>query len=380
MDNILAPCARSFLQHVQEHLPDARDRRGRRHSLVFIIAATVIAVMQGSQSLSSIHRFMCNHLEWLRTITGVAVSKCVSRSQLPLVLKSIRWDRLEASVRQCFGSCGPHDWLALDGKALRGSPAGAQRQAVVLAVTHGSAREVARMPQQGEKSSEIVVVRQLLSSAGLASCHLTTDAMHTNPETLSQVAAAGGHYLAQIKGNQPDLLALAAARAAQEPPLARHTQVEKGHGRVVQRTSTLFALRPRDLQKRWRTAQPAYMVQMYREVYNSKTQEVVRETSYHMTNLKTGAPGHKALLQTLHSAIQGHWAVESNNWVRDATLGEDHVKVSNANQAQVLAVLRSAALAVLRPANIGKNLRALMDRFRSVPAELEAALRRYHFL
>lgn len=57
--------------------------------------------------------------------------------------------------------------MAIDGKVLRGTLKGGEKQAVIHAISHDTRSEVAQACQSGSKSSEIPIVRQLLKETGL---------------------------------------------------------------------------------------------------------------------------------------------------------------------------------------------------------------------
>ena len=59
--------------------------------------------------------------------------------------------------------------------------------------------------------------------------------------------------------------------------------------------------------------------------------------------------------------LEGNPSQEFNNWVRDGTMGEDHVQVTASNQVQVMANLRSAAFAASRNVGTG-NLEAVLEK------------------
>lgn len=65
-----------------------------------------------------------------------------------------------------------------------------------------------------------------------------------------------------------------------------------------------------------------------------------------------------------------HWAgVENrNHYRRDATMGEDATRLSNPRALANLALLRSAALGLIRPGSRERSLPALIERFRSNPS------------
>ncbi|MDM8564842.1 ISAs1 family transposase [Candidatus Halobeggiatoa sp. HSG11] len=98
------------------------------------------------------------------------------------------------------------EWVAVDGKVLKGTVKSGNKQAIVLAVSHKNRVLLAQAELIGSKSSEIPVVRQLLKKSGLERGKVTLDAHHCNPKTTAQIHRAGGHYLIQVKENQPILL------------------------------------------------------------------------------------------------------------------------------------------------------------------------------
>src|SRR4029434_9416314 len=86
-----------------QHLPDPRDKRGKRHDQAFVLCGVVLAIMVGRSRVSAIHRFMRNRLAWLREHTHVAVTRCISRAQLPRLLARVDWAALNALVFTHFG-------------------------------------------------------------------------------------------------------------------------------------------------------------------------------------------------------------------------------------------------------------------------------------
>lgn len=67
-------------------LPDPRDNRGKQHLLAFLIVTVVFAILAGRSSVSGIHRYMTNKIEWLRKTTGFRCATPISRAHLPGML------------------------------------------------------------------------------------------------------------------------------------------------------------------------------------------------------------------------------------------------------------------------------------------------------
>jgi hypothetical protein len=137
-------------------------------------------------------------------------------------------------------------------------------------------------------------------------------------------------------------------------------------------------LRKGALDARWRDSAPRYLVAVTRETVTGPERRTTVEHAYYITNASSRkAPAEH--LPGLATAVRGHWRGESNNWVRDVTLGEDDVRTRFGHRGQVLALLRSLVLILLRKAT-GENLRATIEQFCYVPATLVAVLKKVKFL
>jgi hypothetical protein len=152
-----------------EGLTDSRDNRGKRHNLVFVVVSVILAIFTGRSTMSSIHRYIVNKIDWLREITNRIDAKPISRAQLPRILEPLDWEELNKIAEKHFGVHielnQNKEWVALDGKTLRGTIKSGNKQAVLLAVTHETRRILAQAKMN--ESSEIPAVRQLLKDSGL---------------------------------------------------------------------------------------------------------------------------------------------------------------------------------------------------------------------
>ncbi len=124
-------------------MPDHRDNRGKKNLIpAVIIAGFVLATLVGRSNVSGIHRFIRNRISWLREVTGYENADLISRAHLPRLLNRLDWDTLNNLIEQHFGICIERDenkeWVAIDGKVLRGTVKGGDKQSVVLSVTHDS--------------------------------------------------------------------------------------------------------------------------------------------------------------------------------------------------------------------------------------------------
>ncbi|MCW5212815.1 hypothetical protein VU04_07875 [Desulfobulbus sp. TB] len=111
-----------------------------------IIAGFVSATLVGRSSLSGIHRFIQNRINWLRKVTGYENAELISRAHFPRFLDRLDWDTLNDLIEKHFGIHIERDenkeWVAIDGKTLRGTVKGGDKQSVVLAVTHDDRKQI----------------------------------------------------------------------------------------------------------------------------------------------------------------------------------------------------------------------------------------------
>jgi predicted transposase YbfD/YdcC len=254
-----------------QQLPDPRDNRGKRHDLAFVLCGVILAIMAGRSRVSAIHRFLRNRCEWLCATTQASVARCISRAPLPRLLARVEWEALNALIFAHVGvrleSPAEGEWVAVDGKALRGSPG----EQVILARTHQSGRILAHPQLTGPQRSEVTAVRALLAPPRLAGSKVTLDAVHCTPATRAQIHQAQGSYLVQVKANQPTLLAAVRVLEETAVPLGTLQSVDKAHGRLEVRHATFFSLVALPLAPRWQHRGLRQVVRVERTTEQLKT-------------------------------------------------------------------------------------------------------------
>ena len=371
----------SFVEALSQ-LRDDRDARGKRHSLAFIVSGVVLAILTGRSKVSSVYRFIRNRLEWLREVTNHPQAQAISRAHLPRLLARLDWTELNTLIERHFGVrlelSANQEWVAIDGKVLRGTVGSGAKQAVVLAVSHQSRTVLAQAPMKGRKASEIPVVRELLKRSELEAQKVSLDAHHCNPKTTAQIHQAGGEYVIQVKENQPALLKQCQHLAATTRPRGRYDERDSGHGRITTRQGQGFAMVSLRLAPRWANSGMQTLMVINRETLTPATGKRSWETAYYISNHAL-SPSPKAQVKELADAIRKHWHVESDNWIRDVTFNEDNVKTKSPNQAQIMGCLRGLAMRLLRKLNVG-NLQEAIENFADCPNKFEALLKWVNFL
>lgn len=363
---------------------DARDNRGKRHELAFVLACVIVAILSGKSYMSSIHRFRQHKITWLKEIFERPEAKAVSRAQLPNIVAVVAWEDLNAGLEEFFpfqlvNEAG--EWTACDGKSLKGTiadPMQAQKhERIVTAVMHTSHEVLCQRRFSGDKEREVTVVRELLDSTGLVGGNVSLDAGHANPTTLGAIHQAGGEYVVQIKENQPQLLENRVQLADQAEQAEQvgasdagevSVTVDNGHGRLEERVGRGLSLPPGILAKRWKPTGMSTLIVMDRMTEELKTGSTSAERSYYVSN--QSLPGHE---RELFDAIRGHWRIESMHYIRDVTFNEDRIRTKDPNEGQILSLLRTIALTFLHHEH-PTNVRAMLEKFADLPDSLHDLL------
>lgn len=372
-----------FVDLLKHDLPDLRDNRGKRHSLAFVIVGFVLATLVGRQPLSGIHRFIVNRADWLGELTPTETAKPISRAPLPRLLDGLNWPVLNGLVERCFGvrisRDGAQRWVAVDGKALRGTLDAGDKQKLILAVAHDPREVVAQARQSGDKSSEIPAVRTLLKDSGLERQKVSLDAHHFNPATTAQIHPAGGLYLTQVKENQAVFLQPCQTLRTESQALAETTEHDQANGRVTTRRAHLFSLASLTLDSRWNDSGWSVLMVVERETFEVSTQKTSVDTSYYVSNPVPEPSTARSLAGELAHAVRRPWGVESNHWIRDVTFKEDGIKTTAGHQAQVMGLLRGIAVELIRKTS-PKNFQAAIEKFADSAHALESMLLQVKFL
>lgn len=149
------------------------------------------------------------------------------------------------------------------------------------------------------------------------------------------------------KDNQPSLTAAIELLFAGNCPvlptdyLARHTTIDKRHGRLETRTLERSAALNAYLD--WPDV--GQVLRRTCHAVHLKTGVVRNEVSYGLSSLPAASTA-PALLERLW---RGHWTIENRvHYVRDVTFGEDAGQAWVGNTPHALATLRNLLLAVLR--------------------------------
>lgn len=345
------------LVQLLSQVPDPRQRRGRRHRLVVVLAVAVGAVTAGARSLTSIGEWAADVGADLLALLGLPAavpSEATIRRVIEALDAGVFAHLCGAWMRLRWRQVDGQGVIAIDGKTVRRATARVGcAPHLVAALTHDTGLVVGQVAVDA-KSNEIPALRDLLGLMDIKGLVVTADAMHTQRDTATYITSRGADYVLTVKANQPSLRAALAGLPWQQVPAHRHT--ERSHGRTTTRTIKA-AEAPAGI------GFPAarQVLQLRRTVtrQGKRTLEVVYLIC---SRTMTQAPPAQVA-----AWVRGHWAIEDRlHYVRDVTYDEDHCRVRTGTGAETMATLRNLAISLLRLAGWDNIAQATRHTARNV--------------
>ena len=166
--------------------------------------------------------------------------------------------------------------------------------------------------------------------------------MYGCPNTARLIVNGGGDYVMPIKANRQALLD--DVRILDWSAAPARTAVNKGHGRLEQRTCAVVLLGPahRHVAELPGRRQAFRIVRRRTVVKADKTTE---ETVHGLTSLPPQRAGPSEIL----ALNRGHWEIENRlHYVRDLSFDEDRSRIRKGKLPRNLACLSNAAIALVR--------------------------------
>ncbi|MGP0024524.1 MAG: ISAs1 family transposase [Streptosporangiaceae bacterium] len=360
------------LLEVLVQVPDPRKRRGRRFSMVFVLAVAVVCVLAGAKSFREIGDQAADLPQELLAALGARPHPLRRRITAPSEkrirtllqeLDAAALDVVTGSWLRALAVAGRLDGLltaiVIDGKWLRGVAGGQVK--LFAAMLHEEKVMIAqhRIP---DDTNEITQVRELLDPVDLTGAVVTADAAHAQHDTAEYIAGERhADYLLAVKGNQPGLQrAIYDTINAACGTAPDHISVDYSHGRIIGRSLWVTSAAGTGF------PHAAQVLRIRRDTYDLAGTATAKEIVHGITSLDP-ARGTPAALARL---TRGHWGIESLHWLRDTTYAEDGNTGYSGNGPQVMATLRNIAISVLRLAGITDITRTLQritrDRTRAL--------------
>lgn len=343
-----------------DELEDPRRTFLNDHSLINIITIALCAIIAGAETWTDVESFGKSKRVWLSRFLDLSQG-IPSHDTFGRVFARLNPEQFQAcflSWVQAVFEITQGQVIAVDGKKLRHSYDKTLGQAAIHMVSAWAAANelVLGQVKVDDKSNEITVIPALLALLDITGCIVTIDAMGCQTEIARQIVDQGGDYLLAVKGNQGNLyddivffFDLAQQNGFAKVSHTYHQTVNGGHGRIEKRQCWVISgadsLSFLSTYGDWPQLQTIVMIQSQRHLNG----QVSQETRYFISSLPNDA-------QQILDAKRTHWGIENKlHWVLDVAFREDDSRVRQGNAAQNLAILRHAALNLLKQEKSAKG-------------------------
>jgi len=360
---------RGFMR-ILGQIEDPRIDRAKMHSLLDILVISLCAVICGADTWTEVELFGRSKLAWLQTFLALP-NGIPSHDTFGRVFSRIKPDQLERAFVEFMNELAKvsgGDLLAVDGKTVRNSFDKAGNRAAIHMVSAWSEtnRLVLGQLATEEKSNEITAIPKLLALLDLTDTVVTIDAMGCQKKIAEQIVQQDGHYVLQVKDNQPALHGVVSEamnelmdRGIAGVCVASHEEVDAGHGRIERRRiwTTEWTQWYAD-REAWAGLNTFICVERERIVGERSS----LQRSYYISDLRGVAA------EQMLGYIRGHWGIENKlHWCLDVAFREDGQRQRIGHSAENASRVRRLALNLLRGEKTcragvkAKRLKAALD-------------------
>jgi len=334
-------------------LNDKRKAKGKRYDLATILMGIFLAKLCGEDKPSGIAEWVRLREHWITRMLGLKRERMPHHNTYRRVLAdAIDEDEFEGLAQEHFkhsGEAGYQVVASMDGKIVRGTVDVQASDGLCLLAIYlpGEGITLAQVAIESNQN-EISAAPHLLSCIDLRNKVVIGDALHTQRQISIQIGTANGNYLWVVKGNQLQLLQdlydwfdtsipLLPGMGCPPKDFRSVTVVNKGHGRIEERTLTTSSQLNDFLD--WPFLQQVFKLE--RSVTVQKTGRTRHEILYGITSLSAEQASPKQLLEMLRS----YWGIENGlHYRRDVTLHEDETRFTKDSAAHIMSIINNIIL------------------------------------
>ena len=236
------------LLEVLAQVPDPRRKRGRRFSLVFVLAVAAVCTLAGARGFRELGDQAGDLPQELLAALGGAPHPlrrkitAPSEKRLRTLLQALdaaMLDEITGGWLRALAAAGRLEGLltaiAIDGKWLRGVADG---QVKLFAAMLQEEKVIIAQHRIPDDTNEITQVRELLDPVDLTGAVVTADAAHAQHDTAEYIGGEReSDYLLTVKGNQPGLQRAIYDKISADCGTAPdHGSMDYSHGRIIRRS------------------------------------------------------------------------------------------------------------------------------------------------
>ena len=336
-----------------KQLEGIEDFRRHREQIVYplheILFMSLLGLLKGYVTFKDLHSYISKNKEnkIFKKLFNKKKIRVPVRSTLHRILSNVSYDGMEIVFRDFFSKYAKGKNIAIDGKWLNGSDIKGQyieaSHKSVLHIFDKDSRIVLghKFMEKG-KLSEIPALNEILKDKTFSNEGqiYTTDALHTQTNTLNTINDNGEYFLAKVKGNQKALQnkIISTIGLFHKPTETYTSPLWQSEGnKSVTRTVDIFQnLNTNIVMLSGEFKNIQTIIRITKETTDPITGVVKTTVQYLIANFK------KKSAHQFHDMILAHWRVETFHYHKDMlTCEDDHICYIN---PFAMTILRSFAI------------------------------------
>jgi predicted transposase YbfD/YdcC len=332
-------------------MSDPRKDRGKRYSLVTLLVLIFLAKIGGADSPSAIADWVKARSVEMKELLHLTYPKLPHHNTYRRVFAQIvdeeAFEQVARHYSQGQQSGKDIKVLAFDGKRERGTaPPGESQGEALLAVYAPEQQVVLAQGRIEAEENEIPVAQRLLGEVDVSGKVLVGDALHTQRALSEQIKKSQGDFLWTVKENQPAAYQAIETLFTHPDPVKEGLdfrtarKVNKGHGRIEERTLTVSSLLNTYLD--WPGVQQVFRLERkFTFVRKDQITRIEQMVHYGLTSLSRQQASPEQLLRLKRL----YWQIETGlHYRRDVTFHEDATRMSHAHATRNLATVHNTIL------------------------------------
>ena len=343
-----AAMSTSFLDHVRD-IEDGRIAGMTTYPLDEVLLTVLVGLLCKMDDIEEISVFCEEQIDWLRRYlpfeNGVAPARTLRRALRALDPGALAgaFSSWVASLRATL-SDRPAGVVAIDGKTLRGSKrdrSGSGALHVVSAYAHEAGLVLAARAVE-TKGNEITAIPELLDMLALEGAIVTIDAMGTQKAIAEKIVGGRETISSPARKISPPFTPMSKSFSLSGAARRARNIVKPTPGMVGSRSAAPASPTPIGSQNAIRTGRIAV----------DRGDRLFATGQENRRDFEGNAVLHlvpAAHLPRIPAASRAHWSIENNlHWTLDVAFREDECRTRKNYSALNLAVIRHAALNILK--------------------------------
>lgn len=353
---------------INKEVDEPRMKGMIQHDLCDIVVIVFLATMCGCEAWTEFEDFGNCHKKWLSKFlklpggipshdTFERVFSMLDSIQLEKATTSFIITTMEKIKKMVENvqptECEIYQQYSLDGKELRGSGRNALsdqdkkiRNLQLLHVYNCSEEWCMFTRAIEEKTNEIPVAQEILSTLNLKHTIVSFDAMNTQKDTVKVIRDQNGDYIGGLKDNHP-IFYEEVKEAFDDATLEKYKKNIKRYIKTSEKAHSCIETREYYMMddlawfcdlKKWEGLKSIVLCISTKEKKDGSKSE---ERRYYISSLKD--------INLLSQGIRGHWAVENKlHWELDYSFKEDEQTTANREALTNLSIIKKMALAIMK--------------------------------